>query len=825
MGIKLYVVPHSHIDMEWFWTVEDLERMLPELFYDSALQMLAQDENMTFAQDQSCLMAMMLEHATPQQKAQVAEWVASGRIEPVGGMYVQPELQEPCGEALIRQIWAGQKWLEEQFGTRAKCAWFIDAFGQIDQLPQILKQNGFDSYVFMRDLPVGMSPEELPTEFYCEGPDGSRILTHWLKNTYVLCESRREDYLLKTANVDVTAENEKQELRKVFGALEDENSLQHRIGAALILWGDDLYGQTLTTEQIRALLLEGAKRAGVALQAEDIEFCTPSHFFDAIRNHEALPTLRGDFSLPLYRQDLRGTFVSRMGMKLLNRSAEQALLFLEALAAVKNQALPQLEQLWQKVLFNQFHDTIAGSCVDEVYLAAAQRYQEVLAAAQKQKQQMLCAASQGRTFCVFNPTQFVRRETVRLPMDSAAAKCRVQGQDGSILPAVYDEEMGMLEVVTADLAPFAMATYHLIPGGKLAAEISAETLENEYYGLKIHEKTGDLVSIWDKKTEKELLRAPANVLVAKQEQAPEMEGALCLTGMEQTDLDIPAEQVRMVPVADGTCAVCVKQFLGFEVEKRITLRKGSPRIEFTTHIRRYTGADYLLLTRFSMEMDKPESVFETPFSIVTGRVGFGCAQKWAALREENRYAALLNKGTCGYWVEGSDLSMALLRAHQNYEQYGINGRQRGIARFFDGKTHAELASEQGDHTFKYALVCTNATAAQIAAEALQFNSPAEAFWTEKTHALPGLVTAVTPEFLVTNLAIRDGGLQIRGYSLAETEVQCRITLAGQPQTVCRMDLQGNVTEVLPVDGNAVCFGVRPYEIVTLCIKNRKDADK
>ena len=65
--IKLYLVPHSHIDMEWFWTVGDLVQMLPDLFYNSAFRMLETDSKMTFAQDQICLMNMALTNAPEKQ--------------------------------------------------------------------------------------------------------------------------------------------------------------------------------------------------------------------------------------------------------------------------------------------------------------------------------------------------------------------------------------------------------------------------------------------------------------------------------------------------------------------------------------------------------------------------------------------------------------------------------------------------------------------------------------------------------------------------------------------------------------------------------------
>ncbi len=821
--IKLYVVPHSHIDMEWFWTVQDVEHMLPELFYNSILRVMSGDPEMTFAQDQSLLIQMMLENASEEEKAHVAACVAADRIEPVGGMYVQPELQEPCGEALIRQIQIGQKWMQENLGRRALCAWHIDSFGQINQMPQILLQSGFESYVFMRDLHEKEDPAAFPTEFYYEGPDGSRILTHWLKNSYVLCPSGKEDRLLKIANVEVNAQNEQAELKKVFAAFLDETSLQHKTGAALILWGDDLYEHNLSTTEIKQLLIEAASRAGFSLPEEDIVFSTPSRFFQAIRpRSDELPVKQNDFNLPQYRQDLRATFVTRIKLKQLNRKAEQALLSLDSLSAAAGQTVENSDMLWKPVLFNQFHDTIAGSCVDEVYLAAVEKYENVLQMVQNQKQTLFENTSATDSFCVYNPTQFVRSDVVGLPMAQTEANIWVEDETGNRLPAHYNEKTGHLEVLIADIAPYAVERFRLVTGKKSKSKDDlAQSVENSFYRLQIDLQTGDLVSVWDKLQKRELLDAPANVLVALKEENPEMEGALCLTGEEFSDAGLTADRVEICSDDTGVSVLCVKRFLGFTVQKRIVLRKNSRRLDFTTNIIGYTGEDYLLLAQFPVKMYMTQSVFETPFGIAEGRTEFHCAQKWAALRDDAYYAALLNRGTSGYWVRGNKLSIALLRGHQNYVQYGINGRDKGIARFFDGKTHTELAAERGDHSFEYALVCGVYTKAQITGDALMYNSPLEAFWGQQAAAFVPVVKSVSDDFIVTRAALsHDGTLCLRGYYLGTEVGKCSITLYHEIARVWRTNLLGEVTGYVPADTGKVEFTVRPFEIATLVIEKK-----
>lgn len=819
--IKIYVVPHSHIDMEWYWTVQDLEQMLPDLFYTSALRVLAKDPEMTFAQDQAMLVQMMLKNASEEQQKLVQNCIDTNRMELVGGMYVQPELQEPCGEALIRQIQIGQNWMQQNLGTKARCAWQIDSFGQINQLPQILLQSGYQNYVFMRDVNETDGPQSFPTEFVYEGPDGSRIVTHWLKNTYVLRESGKSEYLLQIAGVQLTKENESAELKKVFEALMDPKSVQHQTGAMLLLWGDDLYRQKFTTKEIRQLLIEAARRAEVAIEEEDIIFATPSQFFDAIREKtDVLDVKLCDFGLPKNLQDLRGTFIARIKLKQLNRKAEEALLSLESLFAVAGKKIEDSDELWKPVLFNQFHDTIAGSCLDEGYLAAIERYKKTLDIAHKRKQALFGENANTTTFCVFNPTQFTREDWVNLLIDKKYAKWSVVDESGIGVPTYYDEKLGMLKVLVSNIWPYGVKQYHLIPEQLDHKEtISSSRIENEFYGLQIDEKTGDLTGIWDKIQEREILRMPANVIVAKQEQNPDMEGALRLTGMEYDDCGLVAKSVQKIKTDVETRVVCIKNFLGFELEKQIVLRNGCRRVEFYTNIRNYPGEDYILTAAFPMNMQAAESIFETPFAVAVGRTGLHCAQKWAALQEDTYRTALLNQGTCGYWVDENTLSVALLRGYKDYKQYGIDGCNRGIERFLDGKTHTELASERGDHNFAYALVSGAYNNAEISADAVMYNSSLEAYWNADSIKMNPLIKEIPKTFIMTKLGMTEqGDLCLRGYYLGQSKGKCVIQLARPVEAADKVDLTGNIIQRLTPEGSKIAFPVRPYEIITLLIK-------
>lgn len=72
---------------------------------------------------------------------QIKEFVKLKRFIPVGGTFVEMDGLLPDGESFIRQFFYGQKFLEKEFGMRAKEFWLPDTFGYSGQIPQIIKVN------------------------------------------------------------------------------------------------------------------------------------------------------------------------------------------------------------------------------------------------------------------------------------------------------------------------------------------------------------------------------------------------------------------------------------------------------------------------------------------------------------------------------------------------------------------------------------------------------------------------------------------------------------------------------------------------------------
>ena len=91
-------------------------------------------------------------------------------------MVVEPDVNIPNGESLIRQGLYGQRIFQQLLGRTAHVGYNPDSFGHPGTLPQILKLQGMHAYVFMRP---GGHEKELPADvFWWQGADGTRMLTY-----------------------------------------------------------------------------------------------------------------------------------------------------------------------------------------------------------------------------------------------------------------------------------------------------------------------------------------------------------------------------------------------------------------------------------------------------------------------------------------------------------------------------------------------------------------------------------------------------------------------------------------------------------------------
>lgn len=167
---RVHLVCNAHIDPVWQWTREEGIAAAISTF-ESAVR-LSKEYDYIFCHNESFLYEYTEEYA-PGLFAEIRALIKAGRWHVMGGWYLQPDCNMPCGESIVRQIEIGRRYFFEKFGVRPAVAVNVDPFGHSRGLVQILKKCGYSGYIVGRP---GRASLPLPSEeFIWKGFDGSTV--------------------------------------------------------------------------------------------------------------------------------------------------------------------------------------------------------------------------------------------------------------------------------------------------------------------------------------------------------------------------------------------------------------------------------------------------------------------------------------------------------------------------------------------------------------------------------------------------------------------------------------------------------------------------
>jgi alpha-mannosidase len=499
-------VGHAHIDPVWRWTKDEGYQ---EVFatFRSALDRLREFPGVVFVASSAQLYEWVAE-MDPAMFEEIRARVLEGRWNVVGGWWIEPDLNCAGGESLVRQGLYGQRFFRERLGRAARVGFNPDSFGHPWTLPQILRGQGLEAYVFMRPGPH--EKPELPAPlFRWEGPDGTRILAVQILESYNGSERDLE------RRIELHRERFEKDLPSV------------RVGA--LFYGVGNHGGGPTVAAIRRI--------------QELASANPAVRFGSLDGYVDLVRPAAD-GLPVVRDELqhhaRGCYSAEAETKALNRKAESALLVAEKTSSLATALLgldypsAPLRASWKKVLFNQFHDILAGSSIEAAYVEARQDYGYALSTAADATRRALHriaeavgtaheAFPRSTPFIVFNPSAGEAHRPVEIEMERRARgeapvlrddkgatvphqEIRTAGAKvGSRIRAVFEATVPGLgyRVYRFD---FGGGAQRPPVGGGVAA--SRWALENELVRVSWDPVTGALASYFDKKAQRELLGGP-----------------------------------------------------------------------------------------------------------------------------------------------------------------------------------------------------------------------------------------------------------------------------------------------------------------------------
>lgn len=333
----IHVIGHAHMDMNWLWTYYETMKMCNDNLRQTVAFM---DEFPDFTMIQSqAAVYRFVEMIDPPLFERVKEYVKEGRLELAGGMWTEGDTNLSSGEGLARSFLLGQRYFQKHFNKIANVGWLPDNFGHVSQLPQMLKLADLDYYYFHRCKPYKGS-------FWWQGPDGSKVLC----------------YANDTYNGNITPEL-KDELTKIAP---DKNRILHITGV-----GDHGGGPTRAN-------IEMVHQLDKTPDYPAVKFSMANSFYNKLQNEmEGRPTHTGEMQFIF-----EGCYTTVTEIKEGNRRSENLLYggeFLSSLRWMNGDKYPQneLNNIWETVVFNQFHDILPGSAIYEANREAAARYKEV----------------------------------------------------------------------------------------------------------------------------------------------------------------------------------------------------------------------------------------------------------------------------------------------------------------------------------------------------------------------------------------------------------------------------------------------------------------
>src|ERR1035438_4427158 len=829
---NIRIVGNSHIDMAWLWPWTETVEVVRNTF-QSVLDLMREYPDFKFTMSSARTYEWMQEKY-PDLFQQIEQRVKEGRWEIIGGMWVEPDLNMPDGESLVRQILVGKRYFQKNFGADIKIGWNPDSFGYNWQLPQIYKKSGIDYFVTSKLLWATDYTKFPYRLFWWQAPDGSRLLTyfpHEYANDF--------DAQQITKDFSVYAPS-------IYGTkLADSPQMLYLYGI-----GDHGGGPT------RTMLDQANCLRDPNTVFPKIDFTTAKDFFADLQ-HE-LPKLKvPTWNDELYFEYHRGVFTTQADTKQRIRHDEELMLDAEKYASLASlygrpYAQDQFEFAWKNLLFDHFHDVMPGSGIAVNYLEAKRNLEEVARSAKEitdgAVNEILAHVNtqgDGVPVVVFNSLSWPRTEVIeveaQLPGQARqvevvdAAGQRVEHQLLAMDPATNRARL----LILADTPPMGYRAYFvrsaatagispdLIDGQVRVVQASGETLKNAYIQIKVDSQTGCVTSLFDLRNQTETLApsesdaggprtfACGNLLQAFHDKPKRWDAWNIDSDFEKQHWDLDkVDEVKLVESGPLRAVIRVKKhFQNSTFVQDITMYAGVPRVDVKMQAD-WHEKHILLKVAFPLSAHSDKATFEIPYGSIerptTRNTPAEQAKfevpglRWADLSDTKHGFSLLNDSKYGYDVKDNVLRLSLLRSPEWPDPH----------------------ADEGHHEFTYSLYPHGGTwrDAQTVRRGYELNYMLIAMRAQKHEGtLPGehSFTRVDADNVVLTAIKKsedDDSLVLRFYEWAGKEADVKIHLPAGAQSASEANLMERSTADLAVHNNAVTLHTKPYEIKTLKVR-------
>lgn len=643
MSRRLHMIGNAHIDPVWLWQWPEGYQEVRATF-QSAVDRLDEYPDFVFTCD-SALFFEWVEESDAVLFERIKQQVAAGRFQIVGGWWVEPDCNIPGGESFVRQALYGQRYLRETFGITATVGANLDSFGHNATIPQILAKSGCDSYVFLRP-----GPKEKDLEapiFWWESPDGSRVLAYRIPHEYC-------------APKDDIGEHVEKAVATLPDADED----------FAVFYGVGNHGGGPTKANLEQIARMGLEPSSLR------------RFFDAAAGNGERPVVRGEL-----QHHAPGCYTTHSGIKRWNRRAEHLLLRAERWSAVADslglRAYPreQLEQAWKLVLFNQFHDTLAGTSIEPAYADARDQLGHASslaasafnAAAQSIARQVAIEeeAEESRPVVVFNPHPWPLRTDVELEYTWTREQGHhVVDDAGEPVPMQLTRPLATMSGMRSrfcfpvELPPLGYRTYRVrlgvVDGEAIAC--SDTHLENAYVRVELDPASGRLAKLVHEASGADLA-APGSPHAVVVDDRSDTWGH-GVVAYDQVAGEFECVGVRLLEQGPVRGIVRVESRFGASsLREDYVLSAGAAYVDVRVALDWHEPLKLLKL-RYPTSVETESATFETPYGHLE-RDANGYeepGQSWVDVSGGGCGLSVINDAKHGYDVRGGDIGISAVRS-------------------------------------------------------------------------------------------------------------------------------------------------------------------
>src|SRR5256714_2814512 len=810
---QITVSGHAHLDVGWMWPYWRTHQKIAHTV-SNVLGLMERYPDYHYSQSQPQVLQWLKEDV-PELYARVKQRVAEGRFEPVGAMWVEADCNLTSGESIIRQIIHGTRFWQQEFGVTPRHIWLPDVFGYSAALPQIMQ--GCNIPVFMTTKISWNQFNRMPCDtFRWRGIDGSEVLTHFIT---------APDLHLTTTFYSYNGPLRPSDMTGIWKNYRQQDINDHLL--YLCGWGDG--GGGATEEQVERMQIMAdlpdfpQVRAG---RAEDYF----TDLYQRVWENPRLPTWVGE----LYLEYHRGTYTSQARVKQANRRAElfyREVELLNAWAGLYGMSSrqEQLNQGWQLILLNQFHDVLPGSSIREVYDDAERVYAEAYTIGKRIYDEALAVVLQQipageQDLLLLNTLMWERTDPIQMPVALASSFPHAQqgtdweGNAVSLLDGVRIPPCGVQVVSPTGNAAISKTQ---IPSTCRAAYTDDKTtvLQNDYYNLQLDAK-GEITQLYDRRAERDVL-APGqagNQLIAYEDRP---------LNFDAWDIDLfyeekpyPVQAVTSLRILEEgpvrATVEIVRPYMSSRITQRISLWRNSPRIDIATEID-WHEHQTLLKAAFPLAINSTRATYEIQFGNVERPTHRNtswdlarfetCAHRWIDLSEGGYGISLLNDSKYGHDVHDNVVRLTLLKS--------------GV--------FPDAQADEGLHRFTYSLLphVGDWKEAQSVRRAYELNVPVVCIAGQMKPTSTPIESATgiaSISFIQVDCAhvivetvkpAEDGdGLIVRLYEAHNQRGRGTLTFVTSILSAQECNLLEEPISDVSCQGNTLSFQVRPFEIKT-----------